>query len=136
MGHLGEQIRSYVGSGKDFGLVVQYSFDGDTLLGTGGALYKARNLLDDVFWVTYGDSYLDIEMNPVYEYFIESKSLGLMTVRKNDGVAHANNTQFQSGRIIKYDKNQQTPEMKYIDFGYEPRALPPNPKRLFRIFHA
>jgi NDP-sugar pyrophosphorylase family protein len=55
-GHLGEQITEYVGDGADFGCRVRYSFDGDRLLGTGGALQKAMPLLGDRFFVMYGEA--------------------------------------------------------------------------------
>ena len=42
-----------------------YSFDGDVLLGTGGALRRALPLLGETFFVLYGDSYLDIALAPV-----------------------------------------------------------------------
>ncbi len=40
-GYLGEQIKDYAGNGKSFGLELNYSFDGDKMLGTGGAIKKA-----------------------------------------------------------------------------------------------
>ena len=58
-GHLGDQIESFVGNGSRFGCSVQYSKDGSTPLGTGGALLRAAPLLGTSFMVTYGDSYLD-----------------------------------------------------------------------------
>ena len=45
VGHLGEQIQAAVGDGSGFGVTVRYSFDGDTLLGTGGALKRALPML-------------------------------------------------------------------------------------------
>src|SRR5580698_6953738 len=44
-GFLGEMIKAYVGDGEQFGLSVGYSFDGELLLGTGGALLKAKSQL-------------------------------------------------------------------------------------------
>src|SRR5256885_1264782 len=41
VGYLWEQIRDFVGDGKQFGLSITYCPDGPTLLGTGGALRKA-----------------------------------------------------------------------------------------------
>ena len=41
VGYLGEMIREFVGDGSRFGLEVSYSFDGEKLLGTGGALRRA-----------------------------------------------------------------------------------------------
>src|SRR6266481_3446322 len=58
--HLGDQIEDFVGDGAKFGLSVNYSPDGETLMGTGGAVKKALPLLGDEFFITYGDSYLDI----------------------------------------------------------------------------
>ena len=43
------------------GCDVRYSFDGERLLGTGGALRRARPLLGEAFFVLYGDSYLDCD---------------------------------------------------------------------------
>src|SRR5580698_9728890 len=57
-GHLGEQIESFAGDGSRFGCRVRYSYDGDALLGTGGALRRALPLLGESFFVMYGDSYL------------------------------------------------------------------------------
>src|ERR1700681_14494 len=58
VGHLGAQVKAAVGDGRNLGLVIQYSFDGIELLGTGGALKKALPLLGDDFFVLNGDSYL------------------------------------------------------------------------------
>ena len=41
IGHLGEAIRTFVGSGERWGVEVSYVEDGETLLGTGGALRRA-----------------------------------------------------------------------------------------------
>jgi len=48
-GYLGEQIKDFVQNGERFGIKVSYSFDGEKLLGTGGALHKALPLLGDFF---------------------------------------------------------------------------------------
>src|ERR1700693_3124601 len=61
VGHLGDMIRAFVDDGARFGLDVAYSFDGSMLLGTGGALRQALPLLEEPFYVLYGDSYLDID---------------------------------------------------------------------------
>lgn len=68
---LGEQIEEYLGDGKSFDLNIQYSFDGDELLGTGGALKKSLNILGDSFFVMYGDSYLSTDFQSINEYFFQ-----------------------------------------------------------------
>src|SRR6266576_3856222 len=61
LGYLGEQVQAYLGDGETSGLELRYSYAGDQLLGTGGALRQALPLIGDTFWVMYGDSYLDID---------------------------------------------------------------------------
>jgi len=58
VGHLGEMIRQVVREGQDFGVEVDYSFDGTALLGTAGAVKNALPKLGNSFLVLYGDSYL------------------------------------------------------------------------------
>jgi NDP-sugar pyrophosphorylase family protein len=79
-GHLGEQVEAYVGDGGTFGCNVRYSFDGDRLLGTGGALRKALPLLGDLFFVMYGDSYLPTPLAPIQQAFERAGLPALMTV--------------------------------------------------------
>jgi NDP-sugar pyrophosphorylase family protein len=117
LGYLGEQVRDHVGDGSRFGLEVQYSFDGDKLLGTGGALKRASHLLGEVFWVLYGDSYMDIDYSAILAHFAASDALGLMTVLHNDNRWDTSNVVFHDGRLVCYDKRQRRPDMTHIDYG-------------------
>src|ERR1700733_14603562 len=49
--HLGEQIEAHVGDGKRFGVRVRYSHEGETLLGTAGALRVALAMMEPAFLV-------------------------------------------------------------------------------------
>lgn len=116
-GYLGEQIREFLKDGSRLGLKIKYSFDGEPLLGTGGALRKAAHLLGDVFWVTYGDAYLDTDYTAILNYFHTHNSPGLMTVYKNENRWDKSNILYSGDQILKYDKNYPTPDMKHIDYG-------------------
>jgi len=116
-GYLSNQIEDFVGNGSKFGLSVSFSLDGEKLLGTGGAVKKALPLLEDEFFVIYGDSYLDVDFNSVYDYFLSHKGLGLMTVLKNRDAWDRSNIVFKDGCIINYDKKNKTEDMEYIDYG-------------------
>src|SRR5207245_5881860 len=94
-----------------------YSHDGDKLLGTAGALRRAAPLLGDVFWVMYGDSYLDIDYPTVLADFRQRRALGLMTVIANHNQWDRSNVIFRDGRLLCYDKRRPTPEMTHIDYG-------------------
>jgi NDP-sugar pyrophosphorylase family protein len=116
-GHLGEQIESFVGDGSRFGCRVRYQADGDRLLGTGGALRQALPLLGAQFLVMYGDSYLDIAFQPVYEAFLRAKCPALITVFQNVNRWDTSNVDYRDGHVRCFDKANPTPDMQYIDYG-------------------
>ena len=117
IGYLGEMIERDFGDGRDFGIHLEYSFDGPKLLGTGGALKRALPKLGPEFFVLYGDSYLPIEYRPVAETFHRSGQPGLMTVYRNEGLYDTSNVVFRDGAIAVYDKKLRLPEMRHIDYG-------------------
>ncbi|MDA9281282.1 nucleotidyltransferase family protein [Pseudomonadales bacterium] len=117
IGYLGEKIESVVGTGSQFGIEVTYSPDGPDLLGTGGAIRKALPLLNDNFFVLYGDSFLPIDFAPVEEAFRNSKHPALMTILKNSNQWDASNVSYFGGKLIEYNKEYPSQEMNYIDYG-------------------
>lgn len=117
VGHLGELIEAKIGDGKRLGLQIDYSFDGPTLLGTGGALKRATSKLGQQFLVLYGDSYMPVDFAAVVEAFVRSEKPALMTVFENEGRWDASNVWFEAGEIHRYDKKVRTPQMRHIDYG-------------------
>jgi len=117
VGFLGEMIKARVGDGTGFGLSVSYSFDGERLLGTGGALRRALPLLGEHFFVLYGDSYLDIAYAPVQAAYRQSGLPALMTVFRNEGRWDTSNVLFDGNQVVRYDKRNPSEDMKFIDYG-------------------
>ena len=117
VGHLGEQIEDFVKDGSSFGIEVNYSHDGATLIGTGGAVRKALPLLSDPFFVMYGDSYLDISFRAVHDFFVSHRCRALMTVYHNRGRYDSSNMSVQGDMIVRYEKGTADPALTYIDYG-------------------
>ena len=117
VGHMGEMIEQTIGSGSAFGVSVEYSYDGPTLLGTAGAIRTALGKLGEKFFVMYGDSYLACNYTAIEQEFSRSNKLGLMTVFLNDGQWDTSNVEFANGRILAYNKKDRTPRMRHIDYG-------------------
>ena len=113
---LGEMIQREFGN-EALGIKLDYSFDGEKLLGTGGAIKRALPKLGEEFFALYGDSFLPIQYAPVAEFFHRSGKLGLMTVFHNEGLYDTSNVVFRNGEILVYDKKLKSPEMKHIDYG-------------------
>jgi MurNAc alpha-1-phosphate uridylyltransferase len=117
VGHLGEMVKAALGDGSRWGMDLNYVFDGEVPLGTGGALRNALPLLGESFFVLYGDAYLDCDYGAVEDGFKTSGKLGLMTVFRNADQWDRSNVLYIDGRILRYDKRHPTPDMQYIDFG-------------------
>jgi NDP-sugar pyrophosphorylase family protein len=116
-GYLGSLIEDSVGDGSAFGLQALYSQDWPDLLGTGGAILKALDLLGVKFLIIYGDSYLEMDYQAAAQAFLESGKPALMTVWRNDDKFDKSNVVFDNGEIKLYDKGNPTPDMNYIDYG-------------------
>jgi NDP-sugar pyrophosphorylase family protein len=143
VGHLGQQIEAYLGDGAAHGMEVRYSYDGERLLGTGGALRRALPLLGDVFWVMYGDSYTDFDYRAVLTDFERQGALALMTVLRNANAWDRSNALFREGRLVHYDKFAPTPDMAHIDYGVAllrraavERVPPDRPSDLASLYQA
>lgn len=110
-------IQEYLGDGSDRGVDIQYSLDGKTQLGTGGAILNALPKLGEMFGVLYGDSYLPINYRLVEQAFLDITSNGLMTVYKNDNRFDVSNVEFLDGKLIDYQKGVHNKNMNHIDYG-------------------
>jgi MurNAc alpha-1-phosphate uridylyltransferase len=117
VGHLGDMVRDALGDGSRWGVTIRYLFDGPRALGTGGAIRRALPDIGDPFLVLYGDSYLECDYAAVERAFIASGKSGLMTVCRNDDRWDRSNVLFADDRIITYDKEGRTPDMRHIDYG-------------------
>ncbi len=120
VGYHAPMIEAYFGDGSAYGIHITYSYDGEKLLGTGGAIRKAMPYLEHDFMVVYGDSFMDIDYTEVlYRYYVGKKSgaRALMTILKNDSLLDQSNVIYEDGRIVLYDKMHPVSQMHYIDYG-------------------
>ncbi len=121
LGHLGDNIRDFVGDGGRWGLEIAYVDEGERARGTAGAVRLAidSGAMDEGFFVLYGDSYLPIELAPVWR----ASDLGrnpLMTVYRNDGRWDESNVVYRDGRVEVYEKGRADTAalgMHHIDYG-------------------
>jgi NDP-sugar pyrophosphorylase family protein len=112
-----DSIRDYLGDGSKFGVKIRYSLDGETQLGTGGAVIKAIPLLGSEFAVVYGDSYLPIEFAQLQTAFQESTSPAMMAIFKNNNEFGKSNVELMEKGFISYDKSFSGKQKQYIDYG-------------------
>jgi len=118
IGHQGEMIRRYWERELSPVPSLCYVDEGLKLRGTGGALRLAceRGVLDESFFVIYGDSFLPVQFNPIWRAFQFNGRPALMTVLRNEGRWDRSNVIYEKGRVVLYDK-AGGPGMQYIDYG-------------------
>jgi NDP-sugar pyrophosphorylase family protein len=118
IGHQGDLIRRYWSEELSPVRSVRYVDEGERLRGTAGALRLAsdQGVLDESFFVIYGDSFLPVEFAPVWRAFQSSGLPALMTVLRNEGRWDRSNVIYEPGRVMLYDK-AAAPGMQYIDYG-------------------
>jgi NDP-sugar pyrophosphorylase family protein len=121
VGHQGRMVRDAIGAGDRFGLDIAYSDEGERLLGTAGAVRLAvdAGLLEDRFFVLYGDSYLAIDPRAVWRAAAADER-PLLCVHKNDGKWDASNAAFADGMVGRFEKGVKDAAargLRYIDYG-------------------
>ncbi|MBO4890366.1 MAG: HAD-IIIA family hydrolase [Lachnospiraceae bacterium] len=120
VGYKADMIEEHFGDGSSRGISITYSYDGEKLLGTGGAVRRALDLLEDDFLLIYGDSFMDIDYAETLYRYERGKAAGeraLMTVLCNNDRFDKSNVVMKDGAIALYDKHNTTPEMDHIDYG-------------------
>lgn len=115
VGHEADQIVSHFGNGACIGVKINYSHDGASPLGTGGALVKAISLLDPWFLVLDGDSYLPIDFHASIGHFRDQQPLALMMVYRNANRYGRSNVAIKRGWVTVYDRTQG--DFVYIHVG-------------------
>jgi NDP-sugar pyrophosphorylase family protein len=120
-GFRGAELRAAVGGGGAFGIEVTHVDEGAPLHGTGGALRFALDAgtLRDPVAVLYGDSYLPIDLDPVWAAFAGSGRPALMTAVRNEDRWDRSNAVVEGGSVVVYDKRAENrdPRMAWIDYG-------------------
>ena len=83
IGHLGDQIESYFGDGSKWGVNIDY-YKEEKPLGTAGALGLIKDRLTEDFFVFYGDTVTDFDMEAMLDYHKAKHADATLFVHPND----------------------------------------------------
>jgi choline kinase len=101
-GHHGEQFDDFSYPGVELTFVRE-----PEPLGTGGALWNARDSLEDEFILLWGDDYHPIDYTSLIQSHRQESSLLTMTVTTDHDEM---NLQFENNRLVHYSKSEDAPE--------------------------
>jgi len=116
--HLSNFITDYFRDGSKFGLEIQYSYE-KKLLGTGGSLKNAYQLLENEFVLINGDTYLDLDFQSFIQFSRMQKSpltFVAYTGPLFDNLTY-NMTLNKEGVITNYSKSGIKANLNAIDAG-------------------
>lgn len=83
IGYLGDQIEAYFGNGSRWGVHIDY-FRETQPLGTAGALGLLRDRLTEDFFVFYGDTVMDIDLQRMLDYHRTKQADATLFLHPND----------------------------------------------------
>lgn len=116
IGAHGEALASHVGDGSQLGLRVRALDDGPALRGTGGAVLASLAALPEAFWVTYGDTFLQLDLAAAEQRFFDARTPGLMTVLHNRDEWEPSNARVEHGLVVGYG-DCSPGSCEHIDYG-------------------
>jgi N-acetyl-alpha-D-muramate 1-phosphate uridylyltransferase len=95
---LGSTIIEYLGDGSSLGVTINYLDEGQNMLGTGGGIKNALNLLgDDPFWLVNADVYSNYPFRNSFE--LEPSTLGHLILVDNPGHHPNGDFNLKNGRV-------------------------------------
>lgn len=119
LSHFSDKIIKEISKYK-FNLNINFSFDGNTQLGTGGAIKNAlKQKCSSYFFVVYGDVLFNLNLKKILNNFkIKQKKIdSLMVIFKSKSHYEKGNVLICENGLIKYDKFNTKDNMDFIDYG-------------------
>lgn len=84
--YLPEKVISYFGSGKKFGVNIEYIYEKENFpLGTAGNIASARNLIDSTFIVTYADILRDLNIAEMVKFHKNKEGIATLNIYERSG---------------------------------------------------
>jgi len=124
VGHLAKAVEDYCKDGSRWGLEINYVHDGDTPLGTGGAVALSLTQKFEYLAMTYGDTLLSLDARQLFQEIQQhnsekasSQAEGLMTLYPLDIRGHQANAA-ADGPYTRYSKKKPDPSWNLIDYGF------------------
>jgi histidinol-phosphate phosphatase family protein len=109
-GHLGDVLAERLGNGARFGVEIAFRREAKPL-GTAGALKDAAHLLDNEFFVFYGDIVFDLDLDRIVRFHHERNAIATLVVHPNDHPQDSDVVEADgNGRIVAFHPKTRSPE--------------------------
>jgi histidinol-phosphate phosphatase family protein len=118
LGYRADVIQRRFGDGTDLGVRISYSVTAPEDE-TGRRLALARDRLEPVFMVLYGDNYWPLQLDRMWSRFREGGEPAMVTVYRNrDGLTRNNVRVDDTDHVVAYDPSRTAPDLNGVEIGY------------------
>ena len=115
VGYLSKAISDHFG-GSYKGIPIEYSIEHKPL-GTGGAMFSAAKDMKELFLVLNGDTFIEVELEKLYNFHVNSNSAFTLSLFKEDvNERYMGIETSEDGRIISF-KSSQIKSNSYFNGG-------------------
>jgi NDP-sugar pyrophosphorylase family protein len=118
LGYLPEVVQNHFGDGTKWGIKIEYSVS-DVENDTGRRVRLAVPQIDECFLLMYCDNYWPMQINKLWDRFVQSNVPALVTVYRNkDGYTTNSVKVDEDGYVSVYDKTRTSPDLQGVEISY------------------
>lgn len=85
--------------------------------GTGGALFQAREKLDEAFYLFNGDTLLDVPLDALAQQLSDPRNIGCLALRHVPDASRYGVVDVEAGRIVRFGRSPTPGEAAWINGG-------------------
>ena len=106
VGHMADQVEAALGDGSALGLRIDYVRDGETLLGTGGALKRAERFVAPAAAGANGDTYPNLDLDRLAAAHAASGAAATLTLARVPDAGRFGRVEFADGRVTHFREKE------------------------------
>lgn len=108
VGHMADHIEAAFGDGSALGVRVEYSRDGEALLGTGGALKRAERWFDPVAVAVNGDTHLAVDLGALVRAHRAGGAEATLTLARVPDASRYGTVEVSGARVLDFHEKAAT----------------------------
>jgi histidinol-phosphate phosphatase family protein len=117
LGYLPSRIQEYFGDGSRWGVSISYAVTPPEVQ-TGTRIREALDAIDPAFLLLYCDNYWPMQLDRMWQRFIEADPAAMTTIYRNADGYSRDNVQLADGRIAAYDRSRTGEGLAGVEIGY------------------
>ena len=119
--YLPDKVQDFIGSGSQYGLQIQYSYEPE-LLGTAGAVKKVADFFDRPFFVIYSDNFSRWNLTNLVEAHEKNQAIATIAVHWREDVSQSGVVELDRDNrilgLVEKPKMEQSPDSHYVNAGF------------------